>query len=149
MAACVFLAPETGGAITGGVLCDPNPLAVSAISIPATSVTPKVCAGKAADGSRIDSVREIIQRWAPPSENNTNAYALNVARALGLDPDFAGVDVYDFEVMRILVPAVIRHENGFGPLPGGQWYGHPIIAEGLLLAGIESGVVHGKGEASA
>lgn len=103
----------------------------------------------AADGSRIDSVREIIERWAPPSENNTNAYVLSVARVLGFDPDFEGVDVYDFEVMRILVPAIIRHENGTGPLPSGQWYGDSIIAEGLTLAGIERGAVHGKGEVPA
>lgn len=103
----------------------------------------------AADGSRIDSVREIIQRWAPPSENNTNAYAISVARALGFHPDFEGIDVYDFECMRVLVPAIIRHENGSGPLPGGQWYGDSIIADGLALAGIERGIVHGKGEVPA
>lgn len=100
---------------------------------------------QAADGSRIDSIREIIERWAPPSENNTNAYVLSVARALGIHPDFEGVDVYDFEVMRVLVPAVIRHENGSGPLPSGLWYGGSIIADGLALAGIERGIVHGKG----
>jgi hypothetical protein len=103
----------------------------------------------AADGSRIDSVREIIQRWAPPSENNTNAYVISVARALGLDPDFEGVDVYNFDVMHVLVPAVIRHENGSGPLPGGLWYGDAIIADGLALAGIERGTVHGKSEVPA
>ncbi|MGF6098879.1 structural protein [Pseudomonas sp. 18175] len=100
---------------------------------------------RAADGSRIDSVREIVGRWAPPIENNTNAYTLAVARALGLDPDFEGVDVYDFIVMRDLVQAIIRHENGPGPLPGGQWYGDSLIAEGLALAGIERGIRHGQG----
>jgi hypothetical protein len=99
---------------------------------------------QAANGSRIDSVREIIERWAPPTENNTEAYVLTVARALGLDPDYEGVDVYDFEVMRILVPAIIRHENGAGPLPGSGWYGDSLIADGLLLAGIERGATHGK-----
>lgn len=51
--------------------------------------------------------------------------------------------------MRVLVPAIIRHENGSGPLPGGQWYGDSIIADGLALAGIERGIVHGKGEVPA
>lgn len=97
----------------------------------------------AADGSRIDSVREIIERWAPPTENNTEAYVLAVSRALGLDPNFEGVDVYDYEVMRVLVPTIIRHENGAGPLPGGLWYGESLIADGLLLAGIERGATHG------
>ncbi|QAY92535.1 structural protein [Pseudomonas sp. ACM7] len=98
----------------------------------------------AADGSRIDSVREIIERWAPASENNTEAYALTVARALGIDPDYEGLDVYNFDTMRALVRAIIRHENGPGPLPGGQWYGDAIIADGLALAGIERGIVHGQ-----
>ncbi|WP_449103650.1 structural protein [Pseudomonas veronii] len=97
----------------------------------------------AKDGSRIDTVREFIERWAPPSENNTNAYTASVARALGLHPDYEGVDVYDFDVMRTLVSAIVRHENGPGPLPGGHWYGDAIIADGLALAGIERGAKHG------
>lgn len=97
----------------------------------------------AVDGSRIDTVREFIERWAPPSENDTNSYTVTVARALGLHPDHEGVDVYDFDVMRTLVVAIIRHENGPGPLPGGQWYGDAIIADGLALAGIERGAKHG------
>lgn len=97
----------------------------------------------AKDGSRIDTVREFIERWAPPSENNTNAYTATVARALGLHPDYDSVDVYDFDVMRTLVTAIVRHENGPGPLPGGQWYGDSIIADGLALAGIERGAKHG------
>lgn len=100
----------------------------------------------AADGSRIDSVREIIERWAPASENNTDAYALTVARALGIDPDYQGLDVYNFDTMRALVLAIIRHENGLGPLPGGQWYGESVVVDGLALAGVERGVQHGKGE---
>lgn len=99
---------------------------------------------RAADGSSIDTVREIIERWAPPSENNTDAYVISVARALGLDPDVASVDAYDFEIMRALVTVIIRHENGAGPLLGGRWYGDPIIADGLALAGIERGIAHGQ-----
>jgi hypothetical protein len=98
----------------------------------------------AKDGSRIDSVREIIERWAPPTENNTEAYVLTVARAVGFDPDFEGVDVFDFDVMRSLVKSIIRHENGPGSLPGGHWYGDSIIADGLTLAGIERGATHGQ-----
>lgn len=101
---------------------------------------------RAADGSPIDTVREIIERWAPPSENNTDAYIISVARALGLDPTVASVDVYDFEIMRALVTVIIRHENGAGPLPNGRWYGDAIITDGLSLAGIERGTVHGQSE---
>ncbi|WP_025132401.1 hypothetical protein [Pseudomonas sp. PH1b] len=97
----------------------------------------------AADGSRIDSVREIIERWAPATENDTEAYTLTVARAMGLDPNYEGLDVYDYTTMRALVLAIIRHENGPGPLPGGLWYGESVIADGLALAGVERGIQHG------
>lgn len=99
---------------------------------------------RAKDGSRIDSVREFIERWAPASENDTGAYAKAVASALGIGPDDERVDVYHYETMRTLVLAIIRHENGPGPLPGGQWYGEPIIVDGLALAGIVPGVQHGQ-----
>lgn len=98
---------------------------------------------RAKDGSRIDSVREIIERWAPAHENDTSAYAKHVATALGIGPDDESVDVYDYLTMRTLVLAIIRHENGPGPLPGGLWYGEPMIADGLARAGVVPGVRHG------
>lgn len=100
-------------------------------------------ARRAKDGSRIDSVREVVERWAPAHENDTDAYAKQVAKALGVGPDDETVDVYDFATMRALVKAIVRHENGAGPLPGGHWYGDSLIAEGLALAGILEGVRHG------
>lgn len=99
---------------------------------------------RAADGSRIDSVREIIERWAPALENDTDAYVRQVASALGVGPDDETVDVYRFTTMRALVLAIIRHENGSGPLPGGAWYGDTTIADGLALAGIVPGAQHGR-----
>jgi hypothetical protein len=99
---------------------------------------------RAGDGSQIDTVREIIERWAPPNENDTKAYVATVSRVLGIGPDDAVVDVYNFETMRDLVVAIIRHENGPGPLPEGLWYGYPIISDGLQLAGIVRGAQHGR-----
>lgn len=100
-------------------------------------------ARRANDGSRIDSVRELIERWAPAAENDTDSYAKQVAKALGIGPDDETLDVYDFATMRALVQAIVRHENGPGPLPSGAWYGDPLMAEGLALAGIVPGVRHG------
>src|SRR3546814_18603564 len=42
---------------------------------------------RARDGSRIDTVREIVERWAPAGENNTEAYAKHVASLINADPD--------------------------------------------------------------
>ena len=33
------------------------------------------------------SIRSIVSRWAPESENNTRAYIENVSRLTGIDPD--------------------------------------------------------------
>lgn len=98
---------------------------------------------RAEDGSRIDSVSEIIARWAPAHENDTSTYAKQVAKALGVRPDDEDVDVYDFTTMGVLVMAIIHHENGPGPLPGEQWYGAALITEALALAGIVAEVKHG------
>lgn len=40
---------------------------------------------KAADGSAIDTVQEVIDHWAPPSENNTDAYASHVRDLLDVE----------------------------------------------------------------
>ncbi|MFG8081199.1 structural protein [Pseudomonas aeruginosa] len=103
---------------------------------------------RARDGSRIDSVREIIERWAPPNENNTAAYSRAVASVLGIGPDDETVDVYRYQTMEQLVRAIIRHENGPGPYDGG-WYDDAVIERGLALAGIVPGVIHGGVEVAA
>jgi hypothetical protein len=42
---------------------------------------------KARDGSPIDTVREVIERWAPPHENDTEAYINAVAKAVGVSSE--------------------------------------------------------------
>src|SRR3546814_9851004 len=66
---------------------------------------------RARDGSRIDTVREIVERWAPAGENNTEAYAKHVASPINADPDMI-VDVTNNSIMRGLAPAILKHENG-------------------------------------
>lgn len=57
------------------------------------------------------SVRNIIDRWAPPKENDTESYATHVATILGVEPD-AVINVEDPATLEVLVRAIIRHENG-------------------------------------
>lgn len=85
---------------------------------------------KAADGSAIDTPREIAARWAPPNENNTEAYAAALARSMGRGVDDP-VDVHIFEDCRGAVIGIIRHENGQQPYTDAQ------IEKGLRLAGVE------------
>lgn len=60
------------------------------------------------------SLRELITEWAPPTENNTDAYVAAVAARTGLDPDAPlTLDAHLYE----LVDAIIHHENGGNPYP--------------------------------
>lgn len=73
------------------------------------------------------AVKEMIDRWAPPFENNTTAYIAAVESKVG-----AGhVNVHAHTTMDALVRAIIQHENGKQPYPDAE------IGAGLLLAGIE------------
>ena len=36
---------------------------------------------------RLYTIRKIISKWAPPGENQTEAYIRNVSRLTGIDPD--------------------------------------------------------------
>lgn len=76
-----------------------------------------------------DTVRSIVDRWAPPSENNTGAYVAAVAATMKVDPD-THLDVSEYSQMYPLVDAIIRHENGRNIYP------RTTIDAGLALAGI-------------
>jgi hypothetical protein len=82
------------------------------------------------DRHNLFTVRGIISRWAPPVENNTDAYVAAVARALKVTPDQA-MDLHDYARLKPLVVAIIRHENGVQP------YSAAVIDDGLRLAGVE------------
>ncbi len=56
------------------------------------------------------TIRQMINRWAPPGENDTTAYVDDVAAKVGADPD-AAVNL-DEETLDALVTALILHENG-------------------------------------
>lgn len=77
------------------------------------------------------TVRSIINRWAPPSENNTNAYAAEVAKALGVDVTTV-IRVDEPATAFQLAKAIARHENG------GHFWGDEVIRDGVELAGIRS-----------
>lgn len=58
-----------------------------------------------------DTPRELLLRWAPPSENATTAYVLDLAAVLGVDPDTV-IDLEDPATLAVTVRCIIRHENG-------------------------------------
>lgn len=73
----------------------------------------------------LTTVASIINTYAPPAENNTGAYVMAVADALGVDPN-AQIDVTS--TLPRLVAAIIQHENGLQP------YGMDVIQRGIALA---------------
>lgn len=61
------------------------------------------------------TVRGILNRWAPPSENDTESYVLHVADSLGVDADQDIDFSTEREKLETLVAAIIKHENGEQP----------------------------------
>lgn len=59
----------------------------------------------------LNTVQLIISRWAPRSENDTNAYVSTVCRETGLQPD-QPIDYADQEAMTRLVAAMCLVECG-------------------------------------
>ena len=85
----------------------------------------------------LNTARGIISRWAPESENDTAAYVRSVANAVGVGADDP-LDVQDYSVLVPLVEAIIRHENGKGPLDTpNTWYDEATIRKAMVLAGVE------------
>ncbi|CAD1788792.1 structural protein P5 [Xanthomonas euroxanthea] len=75
------------------------------------------------------TVRGIINRWAPPVENDTGAYARQVAAALGVDVD-QRINVEAPATAFQLAKSIAKHENG------GNFWGDAVIWDGVELAGI-------------
>lgn len=59
----------------------------------------------------LNTVAGIINRWAPPSENDSRAYAGTVAKRLGVDPA-APLNMADPTLRRNLLEAMAEVENG-------------------------------------
>ena len=57
------------------------------------------------------TIRQMINRWAPPSENNTDNYIRAVCGSAGVQPDQV-IDVSSRNVMCRIVAAMSRVENG-------------------------------------
>lgn len=83
----------------------------------------------------LHTTREIINRWAPPSENLTDAYIHAVATAAGVDPN-ARIDLrHNISLMTRFVSAITNHENGSPHRFGRQeWYDPAILRRGVTMA---------------
>jgi hypothetical protein len=78
-------------------------------------------------GKGIDTVLETINRWAPSTENDTQAYATAVAKRLGVRATDT-IDITDPKVLKAVVLGIIQHENGSIP------YDDAVINLGIARA---------------
>lgn len=63
-------------------------------------------------GKGINTVAGIVNRWAPPSDNNpTPTYAATVAKQIGVDPN-APINIADPSVRQKIIGAMAQFENG-------------------------------------
>lgn len=75
----------------------------------------------------LHTVREIINRWAPPNENDTGAYVDAVCKQCTVAPDDP-INVENESCLEMLVRGIIHHENGR------VIYDDPTIVKGIELA---------------
>lgn len=75
------------------------------------------------------TIEDIITRWAPPVENDTESYIESVAARSGFERDEV-VEISRAKVARPIIEAIILHENGRQP------YDWPL-KKGIELAGIK------------
>lgn len=79
----------------------------------------------------IDTVSEIINRWAPPTDNNdTAAYIKEVCEQLGVSAD-EPLDSSNPDTLKALCAAIIQHENGSQPYSDQQLTSGVSAALGL------------------
>lgn len=62
----------------------------------------------------LNSIQEIIKRWAPSNENNTQAYIDAVTKRLGVGASDA-LDLKDPATLARLMAAMIQQEQGYNP----------------------------------
>lgn len=99
----------------------------------------------------VDTVAKVINRWAPPSDNNpTDAYVAFVAQRLGVDPN-QSLDLRDRSVARKFADAIEAFEGGGQSRSNGpevirqgsrepEWQDLPGGGQVNLLTGKKEGV---------
>lgn len=93
-----------------------------------------------------NSIRKILEVYAPSSENNTDAYIAAVSKALGIGPDDP-LDINSANQVMGLVKAITDHENGKGYVGSSDITGGYQLAKAGGIRGA-SGAARGAGAAS-
>lgn len=62
----------------------------------------------------LKTIRSIISRYAPPNENQTQAYIQSVSKQIGRYPD-EPIDIEERGILTVFIKAIVRIENGIQP----------------------------------
>ena len=81
------------------------------------------------DRHGLRTIKDIIGKYAPASENNTKAYIKDVVGRSGFAATMP-LDLHRYADLRPVIEAMIWHENGIQP------YDDAVIDEGLHRAGV-------------
>ena len=81
------------------------------------------------DRHGLRTIKALVEKWAPFTENNTRAYVKSVAQRSGFAATLP-LDMHSYGHMRPVIEAMIWHENGQQP------YSNEVIDEGLRRAGV-------------
>lgn len=79
------------------------------------------------DTHGINTVQDIVARWAPATENNTASYVSSVAKAMGVNPT-QPLDLHNPATLTAITKSIIQFENGKQPYTDQQ------IASGIAAA---------------
>lgn len=75
--------------------------------------------------------REVIEEYAPPNENNTDAYVRAVTSFVGIGETHS-IPVHDAHFIELWMKAIVRHENGKGPPGNPFWFDDDIYRRAAL-----------------
>lgn len=65
---------------------------------------------------QLNTINQIIDRWAPPHENNTISYIDHVSKVIGVQ----SWQPLELEHYPLLMAAIVKHENGQQPYTNEQ-----------------------------
>lgn len=82
------------------------------------------------DRHNLRTIRQIVNRWAPPKENSTSSYVNFVDQQLPRHTADDVLNLHKHEDLKEMVVAIIKHELGGNPYPDA------VIEEGLRMAGV-------------
>lgn len=87
----------------------------------------------AQDDHDLRTVRSIMNRFAPPGDNDTNSYVNTVCFHMGV-ADSDVLDMHTYADLRSFSEAIIEHENGG---VWNTWYNDAQMTKACVMAGVE------------